>query len=285
MIEKISAYCMNLHLTYFGDETFSLGKERIKRQAENFNIFKSIQEFGENDLNVNHSDFWNECKKYMMQQRIGGGKKYYGYYACKPYFILEALKNIPENDVLLYVDSGCELNKNGILKIYEYYNECINSNGVFFSLNYPEIQWTKMDTYRRIMLNDDYHLNTRQIISGIFFIKNTKEIKSIIKEWLNICLEDKGHFLNDNPSKLPNDKIFVENRHDQSILSLLIKKYSNTCDFEFHEDETYEVIWDAAGRSNVPVGQEQAKIWNTYGREYPIWATRNGRIDFTYCEV
>ena len=41
---------MNLHLTYFGDNNFSIGKNRIRKQAENFEVFKSIQEFGEEDL-------------------------------------------------------------------------------------------------------------------------------------------------------------------------------------------------------------------------------------------
>ena len=40
---------MNLHLTYFGDNNFTLGKNRIRKQAENFGVFKSIQEFGEDD--------------------------------------------------------------------------------------------------------------------------------------------------------------------------------------------------------------------------------------------
>ena len=39
----------------------------------------------------------------------------------------------------------------------QYYNECLENNGVFFSLNLPEIQWTKMDTYRHIVGPDDSH--------------------------------------------------------------------------------------------------------------------------------
>ena len=46
-----------------------------------------------------------------------------------------------------------------------------------------------------------------------------------------------------------------------------------------------ESVWDAAGVTSVPVGTAQAKIWNTYGRDYPIWATRNGKIAFTNCEA
>ena len=274
---------MNLHLTYFGDNNFSIGKKRIKNQAENFAIFKSILEYGEDDLKSN--SFWDNHVKQMMSLRSGLNRRYYGYYACKPYFVLKALKSIPENDVLLYVDSGCELNKNGFDKLNQYYEECIDTEGVFFTLNLPEIQWTKMDTYRHIMGDNDEHFMTKQIISGIFFLKNTKMIRNLVEKWMDICVEDAGKFLDDGPSGLTNHEIFRENRHDQSILSLLLKVKSEEHDFTFHEDDTYETIWNAAGLSGVPVGHEQAKIWNTYGKEYPIWATRNGQVDFTNCEV
>jgi hypothetical protein len=142
-----------------------------------------------------------------------------------------------------------------------------------------------MDTYRRIIGDDDEYLMTRQIISGIFFIKNNDIMRSIVDKWKSISIEENGHYLDDTPSKLLNDEIFRENRHDQSILSLLLKLEAESYDFTFHEDDTYETIWNAAGLSGVPVGPEQARIWNTYGREYPIWATRNGQIDFTNCEI
>jgi len=274
---------MKLHLTYFGDNNFSIGKNRIRKQAENFGVFSSIQEFGESDLEDNL--FWEQYAKPMMSPRIGMPKKYYGYYACKPYFILKALENIPENDILLYVDSGCELNKNGLEKLQQYYDECVKTEGVFFTLDLPEIQWTKMDTYRHIIGDNDEYLMTRQIISGIFFLKNTSMIRELVQKWIDICVESGGKYLDDSPSNIPNDEIFRENRHDQSIWSLLLKQRAESHDFTFHEDDTYETIWNAAGKSGVPVGKEQAQVWNTYGREYPIWATRNGMIDFTNCEV
>lgn len=274
---------MNLHLTYFGDNNFLLGKNRIRKQAENFGVFKSIHEFGEGDLENN--SFWEQYAQPMMEPRSGMPGRFYGYYACKPYFVLKALENIPEDDVLLYVDSGCELNKNGLEKLQQYYQECLDTEGVFFSLDLPEIQWTKMDTYKRIIGDNDEYMMTRQIISGIFFLKNTSMVRDLVQEWMNICVEENGRYLDDSPSTLSNNEIFRENRHDQSIWSLLLKQKAETHDFTFHEDDTYETIWNAAGLSGVPVGQEQAKIWNTYGKEYPIWATRNGQIDFTNCEV
>lgn len=274
---------MKLHLTYFGDNNFSLGKNRIRKQAENFGVFKSTLEFGESDLENN--SFWEIHAKPMMAPRSGMSGRYYGYYACKPYFILKALESIPENEVLLYVDSGCELNRNGLEKLQQYYGECIETEGVFFTLDLPEAQWTKMDTYRYIVGDNDEYLMTRQIISGIFFLKNTSMIRELVQKWIDICVESGGKYLDDSPSSLPNNSIFRENRHDQSIWSLLLKQKAETHDFTFHEDDTYETIWNAAGMSGVPVGNQQAKVWNTYGREYPIWATRNGQVDFTNCEV
>jgi hypothetical protein len=142
-----------------------------------------------------------------------------------------------------------------------------------------------MDTYRRIIGDNDDYMMTRQIISGIFFVKNTPMMQELIQNWINLGIEDKGRYLDDSPSQLPNDKIFRENRHDQSIFSLLLKLKAESHDFTFHEDDTYETIWNSAGFSGIPVGPEQAKVWNTYGREYPIWATRNGQTDFTNCEI
>lgn len=274
---------MNIHLTFFGDNNFSIGKKRIRRQAENFGVFKSILEFGEKDLENN--SFWDNYAKPMMGPRLGMPGRYYGYYACKPYFVLKSLESIPENDILLYVDSGCELNKNGGLKLEQYYKECLETEGVFFTLDLPEIQWTKMDTYRHIISDNDEYFMTRQVISGIFLLKNTPMIRKLVQDWIDYCVEDDGKYLDDSPSILENNPIFIENRHDQSIWSLLLKKKAEDHDFTFHEDDTYETIWNPTGLTGVPVGPDQAKIWNTYGREYPIWATRTGQIDFTNCET
>ena len=52
--------------------------------------------------------------------------------------------------------------------LQQYFDEASENNAVFFSLDLPEIQWTKMDTYRKIVGPDDTHMVSRQIISGIF---------------------------------------------------------------------------------------------------------------------
>ena len=273
---------MNLHLTYFGDNNFSLGKQRIRRQAEGFGVFKSIQEFGNE---IFKEDEYIDFSKNILDSEGKIPKRGLGYWIWKSYIISKVLNNIPEDDVILYVDSGCELNKNGLANLEQYYKECLETEGLFFTLDLPEIQWTKMDTYRRVMVENDEYMMTRQIIATSFFMKNTPLMRSVVKKWKDICVEENGHYLDDSPSKLPNDPIFRENRHDQSILSLLVKNFAERHDFTFYEDDTYEEIWQKNGLEGLPVGPGQAKVWNTYGREFPIWATRNGKIDFTNCEV
>ena len=223
---------MNLHLTYFGDNNFSLGKKRIRQQEENFEVFKSIQEFDEHDLK--NDSFWENTVQHMMQNRVSVPGKFYGYYAAKAYFVEKVLNKIPENDILLYVDSGCELNKNGFPKLEQYYQECLDTEGVFFSLDLPECQWTKMDTYCIIMEENVDYLMTRHIISTTFLLKNTSITRELVRKWKDICVEEGGRYLDDSPSELPNNYIFRENRHDQSILSLLVKKFAEEHDFTFH---------------------------------------------------
>lgn len=271
---------MNIHLTFFGDETFKFGKERLHQQAEDFSIFKSIQEFGEADLN---DDFWINHASKMMQKRATQPlqNKFYGYYAVKPHFVSKALERIPEDDVLLFVDAGCELNFRGINRLQEYYELTMDKNGLFFSLDYPEIMWTKMDTYSRVFGDNDEHFMTNQFISGAYLIKNNSFIRDFVHTWENICIENNGMYLDDSPSVSPNHSIFKEHRHDQSILSLLLKAAGDD-KFAFLTDDTYENIWQANGVNPPPNWEEESKLWNEYGEKFPIWACRNGRNALIY---
>jgi hypothetical protein len=109
-------------------------------------------------------------------------------------------------------------------------------------------------------LTDD--INELQHVGGINFFKNTPNTIDLVKEWQQICSEDNYHYIDDSPSVKPNHNIFKEHRHDQSIFSLLVKKYNHFCVLN---DETY---W--------------APDWKNLGKEYPIWAVRNSSLNVIY---
>ena len=63
----------------------------------------------------------------------------------------------------------------------------------------------------------------RQHVGGIFLIAKTPRNERFVADWLRLC-ED-PQLVTDLPSRLPNHAEFQENRHDQSIYSLLIYKH------------------------------------------------------------
>ena len=66
---------------------------------------------------------------------------------------------------------------------------------------------------------------TPQYMAGCFFIKKSKNSISFINEWLDIFYQ-RFDLVDDTESKLKNLNGFIENRHDQSVFSLLCKKYN-----------------------------------------------------------
>jgi hypothetical protein len=91
---------------------------------------------------------------------------------------------------------------------------------------------TKGDTFQRFGVYK--HVNdpksklsrTPQYSANFFILQKNERTSRFIGEWA--ALMRNYHLVSDEPSVLPNDKAFVENRHDQSMLSMLLKtKYQD----------------------------------------------------------
>jgi hypothetical protein len=57
---------------------------------------------------------------------------------------------------------------------------------------------------------------------GILFIRKCEKSLEIIRKWIKVFYDDFA-LVDDSPSKYPNFPEFIENRHDQSVWSLLVK--------------------------------------------------------------
>ena len=249
---------METYFLTFGDSVrYGGALQRCEKQAKEFGIFSDVYSVDENDLMKNFSSFWESHKDFMLGNRRG-----FGYWIWKSYLISELLENIPEDSIIFYMDSGCQLNPKGMNRFKEYCDYTMEYGGLVFNLNLPEVQWTKSDTYHRVFgkLSDD--VTEMQHVGGINFFKNTPKTLKFVKEWQQICCEDNYHYIDDSPSTKQNHDMFKEHRHDQSVFSLLIKKYGNFC---VVDDETY---W--------------SPNWNIDGKDYPIWAVRNSGTNLAY---
>jgi hypothetical protein len=239
---------MNLHLISFGapEQKYAYTRNRFYNEALNLGVFKSIKVLSD----IESFDYTKELldhKDFLYSTRG------FGYWIWKYFLISEMMKEIESDDILMYCDSGCTLNPNGLNRLQYYVNLAYEKGSLVFDVGHPEFKYTKMDTYKRVFGNDFENLETNQICATAFFLKNNDTNKKIIEEIKKISTENKYHYVSDAISNLENDSRFLEHRHDQSIFSLISKKNN----FFVMNDETY---WNPD--------------WNVSGKNYPIWATR-----------
>lgn len=218
---------------------------RICFEAEQIKTFNKIIGYNEKNL-INDKKFWNKHGNFITNNRRG-----FGYWLWKSYLIKKTMKEMNVNDILVYADSGCSINLNGKQRLLEYFDIVNNSKfGILsFNLGHLEKTWTKMDIINYFGAHD--LLETGQLVATTFILRKCDHTVNLVKKWFNGCCE--YNLIDDSPSKIPNNLSFIENRHDQSIFSILRKKLGT----EIILDETYF-----------------APNWEITGRNFPIWATR-----------
>jgi len=150
----------------------------------------------------------------------------YGYWIWKPFIISEYLKKIPENDILVYADIGCEFSSAG-KKIFSDYLVHLKKNDflVFSTYNgQSESVWTKKELIELFNL-PQVQIVKEQVAATFFLLKNNHRSRKIMQEWLDIAKSENFKYIND-VCKRPRNPGFIEHRYDQSIFSLLMKKYN-----------------------------------------------------------
>ena len=225
----------NIFLCSFGTIDLKEDKERFLNQALEFNIFEDIYIY-------NFSDLDEEIKKIIKVTSADKLKKKgyeHGYFVWKPHIIKKTLNKIPENSILLYADLGCVLNIKGKETLYDYINYCQKYSCVGFqyrlpnkstlntqnykSQKYYEYNYTKKEVFNYFNITKNHEIyNSEQIWAGSFLIKKNKTIKSFLQDWIDAS---QIHLLNKEFSTHENLKL-KEPRSDQSIFSILFKKYN-----------------------------------------------------------
>lgn len=109
-----------------------------------------------------------------MIEMGGSGKQRFGYWCWKPFIILETLKQINDNDILIYADIGCEFNINNKHILQDLIKDTDKEEliGVFGNPIHKEHTWNKADflAYYDLLDNKDF-LNSTQIW-GCYLLKN-----------------------------------------------------------------------------------------------------------------
>ena len=226
---------MNLKIISFGsnDEYIHLAEKTVQ-SVKNLYSKSETKVFKPKDLpNVIN----NYAKSYS---------KGYGYWVWKPYIIREALTTATTDDILLYVDGRSGLKKTG--KPIRWLDNFILENHfdiALWQMIHKEMSWTNGDIISAFRLNLDSEILTTCPFAATFHAWR-KNIGTIyfLKEWLNFLLDNRD-ICRDEDSKKQNHKKFIENRHDQSVFSLMVKtKISNNDSTTFKIMQSKKILND-----------------------------------------
>ena len=166
----------------------------------------------------------------VKNSHIFSHKRLAGYAVWKPYIILKRLLEIDDNDILCYNDSKYIW----LTNVRTLENDILVGKNIGVYMNKPnsgnhlEKQLTKGDAFLLMNIPNnqfgDQIKNTAQAWSGFILLRKNFNPIRFIGEWLTYNQDYR--IATDSPSNLVvNDPIFIENRHDQTILSLLCKKW------------------------------------------------------------
>lgn len=199
----------------YADENFKRAQKLNSKTAKQWGSDRVI-EYGPGDID---EAFLRRNQEILSAPRGGG------YYLWKPYIYRKAYDELGEDDYLVYIDSGAiYVNK------IQYLIDCMEREQMslmIFSLEQERIEKgnTKRDAFVLTGCDEAKYTDTPQSIGGYFVCKKAPEVEAYLDEVLQYAQDIR--IISDKPNVmgLPNYEEFTDHRHDQSVISLMSKKY------------------------------------------------------------
>ena len=199
----------------FGHNCCAFSKQRALAIAKTVGGFDYAYSFNFDSIparfRANHND--------VLKSRRGAG-----YWLWKPYIILKSLvENMNEGDLLLYQDAGAYLVRSAgpLLKLCEQDKEGI----IIFRLSKIEQEYTKKDAFILMNMSIPEASETFQRLASFVVVRKSCASVQFVMEWLAYLSDRRIASDDHNTLGVPNPKCFRDHRHDQSVISLLSKKW------------------------------------------------------------
>jgi hypothetical protein len=221
----------------FGCKNFYNSVGRLCEEAKNLNFFDEIIGFRDAYLKKDET-FWKKHGSFIEKNKRG-----YGYMIWKSYLVKNELDKLKENDILIFCDAGVQINLNGKKRLLEYI-DMLNTNKedygiISFQLEYKEILYTKRVVFEHFGF-DEKNKFLPQCITTVIMIRKNQHSSFIINEWCKNC--ENYNLINDNTCN--ENELFIENRHDQSVLSMLVNEYGS---IKLLDETFFSPNWDTDG--------------------------------------
>lgn len=155
-----------------------------------------------------------------------------GYWLWKPYVILKRLDELSDGDVLCYCDSSYRF----LSDVRIIADAWLSDGDIGACHNKPNDSAWQEHTDRKYTKHDAFALmnvppgaererikSTPQAWAGFVLLRKSATSMAFMREWLHYA--QTAQIITDSLSVIgPEDPAFEENRHDQSICSILLKK-------------------------------------------------------------
>ena len=204
---------MKLLLNY-ATPTFRSSQRLNTRSGLQYGAFDQVLSFGPKDLD---RDF---VRRHRAVFRIRKGA---GLWLWKPYVVERGLRFLADGDFLFYCDAGARF-IGSVDRLIAAATEQ-GRNIMAFELTLPESDWTKRDAFVRMGCDTPYFVESKQRLASFFLLRKSREAETFVAEYLRHACD--ALLIGDDTNALgqPNYPGFVAHRNDQSIFSLLSKRY------------------------------------------------------------
>jgi hypothetical protein len=173
--------------------------------------------YSEHDLSEEYKEY---AKKYVRG---------FGYFFYKPLIINDLFENSDDGDIIVYIEGRVHFKDKKITWLDDLLSEKnINSFDIliFQDDSLLEQDWTTGD----ILSDFNVYTNEKILVSGQlgtpYVFRVNKKTRDLVDSWLDYMSKNLNK-CRDECSAIPNKKSFIENRYDQSVMSLLIKTSLN----------------------------------------------------------
>lgn len=203
------------YLINYADKRFRQAQAWNTGSAKFFGSFDKIFQFSPDQIS---SDFLSSHADIFAYERGNG------LWLWKPYFFNKVLETCKDGDYVFYTDSGTFF-----IGKPDFIFKRVNEAFPMYCCDTPLIEscFTKPICFEEMNCKDVKYTDTNQIMATYFCVYVCDNIRKFAKEWLKLCCnldlmkpEGCARGLTENKGKS-----FVSHREDQSIFSLLCKKY------------------------------------------------------------
>ncbi|NTV48331.1 MAG: hypothetical protein HGB32_08520 [Geobacteraceae bacterium] len=204
---------MNILINYAND-VFRESQKLNSIAGKEVGLFDEVISYSPQDIDT---DFFNRNKRILQQNRGNG------YWLWKPYFIKKTLEAAKYGDFVFYCDSGSYF----IRPVTPLIDSSVATGQeiVVFDLTYLEREWTKRDAFILMDCDSEKYSESIQRLGSFSLWKKSTFTMNFVDEYLRYAQDERIISDMENQCGYPNYPEFKEHRHDQSIFSLLTKKY------------------------------------------------------------